>query len=150
MCRKLLCSRSIFPSYTIKRAYFLAVEIKGNLKCAIQGFAPVFFSPIPRPESEWKSGLVDVRIGLNDLQSLEETGNSANIAKVTIHPDYEEIAGGKEGVINDLAIVMLDRTVASPPVGLDTSRSRNKTAVILGFRQANLRKEGGRVESQLR
>ena len=91
-----------------------------------------------------------MRIGLHDLQSPEETGNSANIAKVTLHPDYEEIADGKAGVINDLAIVMLDRTVASPPVGLDTSRSRNKTAVILGFRQANLRKEGGRVESQLR
>lgn len=103
-----------------------------------------------RPESEWKGGLVDVRIGLNNLQSREKTGNSANIAKVTLNPDYEEVAGGKEGVVNDLTIVTLDRDVKSPSVCLpETARSRNQTAVVIGFGKIN-RGKGGRQQSQLR
>ena len=66
-----------------------------------------------------------MRIGLNNLQSREKTGNSANIAKVTLNPDYKVIAGGSEGVVNDLAIVALDRDVKSPSVCLpETARSR--------------------------
>ena len=91
-----------------------------------------------------------MRIGLNNLQSREKTGNSANIAKVTLNPDYEEVAGGKEGVINDLTIVTLDRDVNSPSVCLpETARSRNQTAVVIGFGKTNKGK-GGRQESRLR
>ena len=35
---------------------------------------------------------------------------------MTLHPEYEELAGGKEGVKNDFAIVTLDRDVTAPQV----------------------------------
>ena len=51
---------------------------------------------------------------------------------MTLHPEYEELAGGKEGVKNDFAIVTLDRDVTAPQVRqllvLNTCRS------VLGVR----------------
>ena len=62
---------------------------------------------------------IDVRIGLSNLGSREKTGNSANIAKFSLHPDYEEISTGKSTyAINDLAIVTLDRDVTTSSVCL--------------------------------
>ena len=75
---------------------------------------------ITRPESEvLDDQYLDVRIGLSNLGSRETIGNSANIAKLTLHPDYEEINSGKSVyAINDLAIVTLDRDVSTSSVCL--------------------------------
>ena len=87
--------------------------------------------------SEWsQSGDIDVRIGLSNLEKREH--DPANIKAVTIHPDYEEINGGRQGVVNDFCIVTLDRDVNSGQVCLGgtrtTSKEGNNTkAVVIGF-----------------
>ena len=75
---------------------------------------------IPRTEREVLDDQnIDVRIGLSNLGSREKTGNSANIAKFSLHPDYEEINSGTSTyAINDLAIVTLDRDVTTSSVCL--------------------------------
>ena len=87
--------------------------------------------------SEWsQSGDIDVRIGLSNLEKREH--DPANIKAVTIHPDYEELNGGRQGVVNDFCIVTLDRDVNSGQVCLGgtrtTSKEGNNTkAVVIGF-----------------
>jgi len=86
--------------------------------------------------SEWsRSGDIDVKIGLSNLQNRER--NPANIKTVTIHPRFEEIKGGKEGAKNDLCIVTLDREVKSPHQvclgGTRTKDRKNRRAVVIGF-----------------
>jgi len=104
-----------------------------------------------RPSSEWTSGLVDVRIGLNDIQETEKRGSSANLERVTIHPNYIEVAGGKEGVRNDIAIVTLDRDVESPHVCLhELNRKKNSKAVVLGFGKVTSSRKTGKQQDKLR
>eukprot|EP00092_Neocalanus_flemingeri_P068928 GFUD01084341.1.p1 GENE.GFUD01084341.1~~GFUD01084341.1.p1 ORF type:complete len:431 (+),score=121.84 GFUD01084341.1:180-1472(+) len=69
-----------------------------------------------KKKSEWQSGEVDVRIGQTDLDNAEDPLASANIKKVTIHPDYQKRAPGTLSPVNDIAIVTLDRSIASPRV----------------------------------
>ena len=67
---------------------------------------------------------IDVRIGLSNLGSREKIGNRANIAKFSLHPDYEEISTGSSTyAINDLAIVTLDRDVTTSSVCLPSEVS---------------------------
>jgi len=103
-----------------------------------------------RRPSEWsQSGDIDVRIGLNNLQDRER--NPANIQTVTIHPRYEEINRGREGVVNDFCIVTLDRDVSSPQVCLGGTRSRSNTkAVVIGFGKTSRSKFGGAQQDKLR
>ena len=103
-----------------------------------------------RHPSEWsRSGDIDVRIGLNNLQDRER--NPANIKAVTLHPRYEEIKGGREGVKNDLCIVTLDRDVSSPQVCLGGTRSRiERKAVVIGFGKTVRSKIGGAQQDKLR
>jgi len=103
-----------------------------------------------RRPSEWsRSGDIDVRIGLSNLQYRER--NPANIQSVTLHPRYEEIKGGREGVKNDLCIVTLDRDVSSPQVCLGGTRSRtNRKAVVIGFGKTSRSKVGGAQQDKLR
>ena len=93
-----------------------------------------------------------MRIGLNNLQAEEKSGNTANIARVTLHPDYEEIARGQEGVVNDVAIVTLDRDVESIQVCLpgEIGRARNSQAVVIGFGKVVNSARGGRQQDKLR
>jgi hypothetical protein len=95
-----------------------------------------------------------VRIGLTDLRTNEKAENSANIAEVTIHPKYTEIAGGKEGVKNDLAIVTLDRNVRTPPVCLagtaEGHQKRGSKPVVIGFGKTVQSKHFGAQQDKLR
>ena len=103
-----------------------------------------------RRSSEWsRSGDIDVRIGLANLEEKER--EPANIREVEIHPRYEEVKGGREGVINDLCIVTLDREVNSPQVCLGGTRSRtNKRAVVIGFGKKVRSKFTGSQQDKLR
>jgi len=105
-----------------------------------------------RRPSEWSSrGDIDVRIGLSNLEDRER--NPANIKTVTLHPRYEEIKGGREGVINDLCIVTLDREVSSPQVCLGGTRTKdrkNRKAVVIGFGKTTRSKFTGSQQDKLR
>ena len=105
-----------------------------------------------RRPSEWsRRGDIDVRIGLTNLQDRER--NPANIKTVTLHPRYEEIKGGREGVKNDLCIVTLDRDVSSPQVclgGTRTTDKANRKAVVIGFGKTSRSKIGGVQQDKLR
>jgi len=101
--------------------------------------------------SQWKSGLIDVRIGLENIQARERSGNRATIDRVVIHPDYQEIAGGKEGVRNDIAIVTLSRPVSSPWVCLpELERARDNRAVVIGFGKTEQTRGPGGQQDELR
>jgi len=102
-----------------------------------------------RRPSDWRAGgLLDVRIGLSNLQDSESS--PANIKDVTLHPEYEELAGGKEGVKNDFAIVTLDRDVKAPQVCLGGERDPGSKAVVLGFGKTVRSKVRGKQQDKLR
>ena len=101
-----------------------------------------------RRPSDWLDGPIDVGIGLNNLQAEEKSGNAANIVRVTLHPDYKEVTGGRGGVVNDVAIVTLDRDVSSTQVCLpgDIGRERNSQAVVIGFGKVVKRGRGSQQD----
>jgi len=60
---------------------------------------------------DWQRGLVDVRIGQNDITEREKFGTGVNILKISIHPDYAEQNGDLVSPVNDISLVTLDREV---------------------------------------
>jgi len=101
--------------------------------------------------SQWKSGLIDVRIGLDNIQGREKARNQANIERVVIHPQYREIEGGKEGVRNDIAIVTLSRHVDTPWVCLpELQRNKDQKAVVIGFGKTERTRGFGGQQDELR
>jgi len=85
---------------------------------------------------DWQNKAVDVRIGLTDLNSREIRGNRANIKSVKIHENFKRQG---VGVVDDIAIVTLDRDVQEGTVCLPTEYQSytNKSAVIAGWGRTN-------------
>lgn len=101
--------------------------------------------------NDWESGLIDVRVGLQNIQARERVGDRANIASVTLHPQYREVSQGRAGVRNDIAIVTLSGAVDSPAVCLpELARNPNSEAVVLGFGKVTRGKGAGGQQDKLR
>jgi len=109
--------------------------------------------------SDWKTGALDVRLGLLDIRDDENPLATARIVNVTIHEDYKFPAPGKAMPINDIAIVTLNKDI---PLGRRSGVNvaclpreegvirPNRTAVVAGWGTTSQATRGTKTEAVLR